>query len=69
LICIEGIKIEAKPIPKRQLFSVWKKLTSKPYPRVKAFLLSDYDFDWVICLRRCAEDELRELEEWNLGIQ
>jgi len=62
---IEGIKIEATSISKQQLFSVWKKLTCKPYPKVKAFLLSDYDFNRVINLRRCEEDELRELEEWN----
>jgi len=65
LVSIEGIKIEATPISNRQLFSVWKKLTCKPYPKVKAFLLSDYDFDRVIHLRGCEEDELRELEEWN----
>lgn len=65
MITIEGIKVQAKTIPKRQLISAWRKLTSKPFPKVKAFLLKDNDFDRVIRLRRCKEDELGELEEWN----
>lgn len=65
MISVEGIKLKAKPIPKQQLLLAWKTLTCKPYPRVKAFQLSDYDFDRVIRLRSCKEDELRELQEWN----
>jgi hypothetical protein len=65
MITVEGIKVKAKALPKKQLLSIWRTITSKPYPKVKAFILSDTDFDRVICLKRCAEDELRELEEWN----
>jgi hypothetical protein len=65
MIIVEGMKLTAKPIPKKQLLSVWKTLTYKMFPRVKAFQLSDYDFKRVIRLRRCEEDKLRELEEWN----
>ena len=65
VITIEGIRVNAKAIPQRQLVSVWRELTNKPFPRVKAFQLKEDDFDRVICLRRCEEDELRELEEWN----
>ena len=65
MITIEGIKVQAKTIPKRQLTSTWRKLTSKPFPKIKALLLKDDDFDRVIRLRRCKEDEFRELEEWN----
>ena len=65
LIAIEGIRVKAKAIPQRQLISIWRRLTSKPFPRVKAFQLKDDAFDRIICLRRCEEDELRELEEWN----
>ena len=65
MIIIEGIKAKAKTIPKRQLLSAWQKLTSKPFPKVKAVQLNDDDFDHVIRLRRCEEDEQRELEEWN----
>jgi hypothetical protein len=65
MIIIEDIKVRAKTIPKRQLISTWRKLTSKPFPKIKAFQLKDDDFDRVIRLKRCKEDELRELEEWN----
>jgi len=65
MITLEGIKVRAKTIPKRQLISKWRQLTSKPFPKIKAFQLKDDDFDRVIHLRRCAEDEFRELEEWN----
>jgi hypothetical protein len=65
MIVVEGVKLKAEPIPKKQLLSVWKTLTFEMFPRVKAFQLSDYDFDRVIRLGRCVEDELRELEEWN----
>ena len=65
MIIIEGIKAKAKTIPKRQLLSAWQNLTSKPFPKVKAVQLKDDDFDRVIRLKRCEEDEFRELEEWN----
>jgi len=65
MITVEGINVRAKTIPKRQLILAWQKLTSKPIPKIKAFQLKDDDFDRVIRLRRCEEDEQRELEEWN----
>jgi hypothetical protein len=65
MITIEGIKVKAKAIPKKELLGLWKVLTSKPLPKVKAFQLSDDDFDRVIRLRRCEEDMQRELEEWG----
>ena len=65
LITVEGIKVNAKPIPKTHLFSIWKTITNKPFPKVKANELKDNDFDRVIRLRRCKEDDLRELKEWN----
>ena len=65
MITIEGIKVRAKPLPKRQLISAWRKLTNNPFPKIKALQLKDDDFDRVIRLKRCKEDELRELEEWN----
>jgi hypothetical protein len=64
-ITVEGIKVKAKTIPNKQLESVWKRLTDKPFPKVKAFQLNDDDFDRVIRLKRCEEDELRELKEWG----
>ena len=65
VITVEGIRVKAKAIPRQQLVSIWRELTSKPFPKVKAFQLKDDAFDRVIRLRRCEEDELRELEEWN----
>ena len=65
MFTIEGIKVKAKTIPKRQLLLEWKKLTNQPFPKVKAFQLADDDFDQVIRLRRCAEDEVREVIEWR----
>jgi hypothetical protein len=65
LISVEGTKLKAKPIPKKQLLTLWKTLTSKPYPRLKAFKLSARNFDRAIRLRRCKEEQLRELKEWD----
>jgi hypothetical protein len=65
LITVEDLKLKAKTIPKKQLLPIWKTLTSKPFPKVKAYQLSDYDFDRIIRLKRCEEDEQREIEEWN----
>jgi len=39
VINIEGVRVEAKAIPKQQIVSMWKELTTKPFPRVKAFQL------------------------------
>src|SRR3972149_148352 len=65
IIVIQGIRIKTKAIPKRMLASMWRELSSKPFPKVKAFQLKDEDFDRVLRLRSCAEDERRELQEWN----
>ena len=65
MITIEGIKVKAKTIPKELLISAWKTLTNEPFPKVKAFQLNDSDFNRVIQLRRCEEDEIREMEEWG----
>jgi hypothetical protein len=65
MVTIEGITVEAEAVPKEQLASAWRALTSNPFPKVKAFQLKDDDFDRVIRLRRCEEDMERELEEWG----
>ncbi len=65
MITIEGIRLKAKGIPTKTLLAIWKKVTNKPFPKVKAFQLCDQDFDKVIRLRRCNEDMERELEEWG----
>jgi hypothetical protein len=59
------IETRAQRIPKKQLASAWKRVSSKPMPKVKAFKLRDEDFNHVIENRRCIEDDLREVEEWG----
>jgi hypothetical protein len=65
MIRIEGIEVKATVISKKQLVSMWKTLTEKPFPRVKAFRLEDTDFDHLVQLRKCRDDVRRELEEWG----
>jgi len=62
---IEGVKMKVKRIPKKQLNAIWKTLSSKPLPKVKALQLSDEDFNRVIEHRNCPEDKLREVVEWG----
>ncbi len=57
--------MRTRSIPKKVLIATWKKLTRKPFPKIEAYRLDDDDFDRIIRLRRCVEDEQRELEEWN----
>lgn len=65
MVLVEGVKMKAKRIPKKQLVKAWKTLSSKPLPKVKALKLSDEDFNHVIQHRHCLEDDLREIEEWG----
>jgi hypothetical protein len=65
MVTIEGIKIGAKAIPKWQLMSEWKTLTNQPFPKVKAYQLKDNEFNRVMKLRRCEEEELNEIIEWS----
>jgi len=65
MVLVEGVKIKAKCIHKNKLVKAWKTLSSKPLPKIKAFKLTDEDFDNVIKRRRCHEDSSREIEEWG----
>jgi hypothetical protein len=65
VITIEGIRVNAKAISEKQLVSMWKALSSRPFPRVKAFQLDDGDFDRVMALRKCWADVGREMIEWG----
>lgn len=65
MVVVEGLNIKAKRIPKKQLIDVWKTLTDKPYPKIKALILTDDDFNHVIEHRQCPEDMIREIEEWG----
>ena len=65
MVLVEGFKLKAKQISKKQLVSTWKKLTDRPFPKIKALMVSDDDFDHVMRQRNCLEDDLREMEEWG----
>ncbi len=65
MITVEGIRVKAKAIPKELLLSAWKTMTTEQFPKAKAFQLNDHDFNRIIQLRRCVEDEEREMEEWG----
>jgi hypothetical protein len=62
---VEGLQMNAKSIPKKQLAAAWKTLSTKPLPKVKALKVSDDDFNHVLEHRRCIEDDFREIEEWG----
>ena len=61
----EGIRVKGELIPRNRLVSIWNALTTKPFPKVTAFQLKERDFEHIIRLRRCREDEIRELQEWG----
>ena len=69
MVLVEGFKLKAKQITKKHLVSTWKKLTDKPFPKIKALMVSDDDFDHVMRQRHCLEDDLREMEEWGVFCQ
>ena len=65
MVMVEGREVKAKRIHGNKLVKEWKTLSSEPMPKIKAFRLSDQDFDSVIKQRHCLEDEMREIEEWG----
>jgi hypothetical protein len=65
MVTIDGFNVSARSIPKKQLVSIWKTLTGQPFPKVMAFRLEDEDFEYVLQLRKCRDDERREMEEWG----
>jgi hypothetical protein len=65
MITIEGIKVKNHVVPKSKLVAIWKKLVNGPFPRVKAYKLDDTDFENVLRMKRCNEDDLLEIIEWG----
>ncbi len=65
MVLVEGMQMNAKRITEKQLEKAWAILSTKPLPKVKALTLSDEDFNHVIDVRRCPEDDMREIEEWG----
>jgi len=65
MVVVEGLTVQASQVSRRQLAAAWRKISSKPLPKVKALRLSDGDFNYVLRHRDCIEDQLREVEEWG----
>ena len=65
MITVEGTNVKARMIPRNTVMSAWNLLTKEPFPKVEAFQLKDGDFDRVMELMKCADDERREIEEWG----
>jgi len=65
MITVEGARVKGKVIPRKKIISIWKTLTKRPFPKVSAYQLEDKDFDYVIKLSKCRDDERREIEEWG----
>ena len=65
MVLVEGMEMKAKRIHQKKLVKAWKTLSSKPLPKIKALKLRDEDFNHVIDLKRCDEDQMREIEEWG----
>lgn len=65
MVNIDEFDVNARSIPKKQLVSIWRTLTNQPFPNVRAFSLQDEDFEYVLRLRKCRDDERREMLEWG----
>jgi len=65
VIVVEGIDVKAEPISRRKVLSIWKELSGKRFPKVAAFQLDNNDFDRIMKLNKCAENERIEMKEWG----
>jgi hypothetical protein len=65
MITIDGIAVKGQPLPEKRLLSLWKTLSRKSFPKVKAFQLDDADFDRIIKTQRCTVNKRIELQEWG----
>jgi hypothetical protein len=59
------MEMKTEQIPEKYLLAVWKTLSNKPMPKIKALKLKNEDFDKEMEHRRCIEDDCREMEEWG----
>ncbi len=65
MFLVKGIQMNAKHIHKNKLLKAWRTMSSRQMPKIKALKLSDEDFNHFIDVRRCPEDQMREMEEWG----
>jgi len=65
MVLVEGMQLNGKRITGNQIRKAWKSISSKPLPKIKAITLSNADFNYIVDVRRCPEDDMREIEEWG----
>ena len=65
VVAIASLQIKGRRIDEIQISEAWKTLSVKPLPKILALELRDEDFNYIIDMRRCPEDQLREIEEWG----
>ena len=65
MILVEGMQLNGKRITGSQIRKAWTTISSKPLPKIKAITLSNEDFNHIIDVKRCPEDDMREIEEWG----
>jgi hypothetical protein len=65
LVLVEGMQLNGNRITGSQIRKAWATISSKPLPKIKAVALSNADFNRIIDVRRCPEDDMREIEEWG----
>lgn len=65
VIVVEGIEVKVEPISGRKILPIWKELTHKRFPKVAAFQLGNNDFDRIMKVNKCAENERIEMREWG----
>jgi hypothetical protein len=65
MVLVEGLQLNGKHITGSQIRKAWATISSKPLPKIKAITLSNADFNHIMDVRRCPEDDMREIEEWG----
>jgi hypothetical protein len=65
MVLVEGMQLNGKRITGSQIRKAWVTISSKPLPKIKAIALSNADFNLIIDVRRCPEDDMRKIEEWG----
>ena len=68
MITLQGVDVEAKPVSKRKVESIWRGLTSNPCPKVIVLRVKDDDFNRFLKITRCPGDTWREICEWGRAL-
>ena len=65
MVMVEGVKAKGYEVSRKRLVSMWKAISDKPFPRVRAFQLRARDFNDLLRMQKCLDNEIREVEEWG----